>query len=118
MPYVVTEDCIKCKYMDCVTTCPVSCFYEGENMLVINPDECIDCATCEATCPVHAIVSDEDSRAAGWLTINRQYASIWPRISEKSLPPDDAKQWEGVPNKFRAFFSARPGDPRPRLEGT
>ncbi len=118
MPYVVIEDCIKCKYTDCVTTCPVSCFYEGENMLVINPDECIDCATCEANCPVHAIVSDDDPRAAEWRTVNKQYAAIWPRLAERLPPPEDAKQWEGVPNKFRGFFSALPGGPGLRLGGT
>ncbi len=69
MPYVVTEDCIKCKYMDCVEICPVSCFYEGANMLVIHPDECIDCAACEPACPIAAIVSDSEPQApAGFLS--------------------------------------------------
>ena len=67
MTYVVTENCITCKYMDCVEVCPVDCFYVGENMLVIHPDECIDCGVCEPECPAEAIVPDSDDRAvAGW----------------------------------------------------
>ena len=109
MPYVITEDCIKCKYMDCVEICPVSCFYEGENMLVIHPDECIDCAACEPTCPVQAIVSDDTSVGSKWLDINRQYASVWPKIVEKAAPPVDAKQWENISDKFANHFSAEAG---------
>ena len=62
MTYLVNEKCIKCKYTDCVEVCPVDCFYEGENMLVINPDECIDCGVCEPECPVDAIISDTDDK--------------------------------------------------------
>ena len=60
MTYVVNESCIKCKYMDCVEVCPVDCFYEGENMLVIHPDECIYCGVCEPECPVEAIKPDTE----------------------------------------------------------
>jgi len=110
MPYVVTETCIKCKYMDCVETCPVHCFYEGENMLVINPEQCIDCAVCEEACPIDAIVSDSDLRGdADWLSINRQYSAVWPNILKKGIPPVDAKNWEGIGDKFTKEFSPQPG---------
>jgi ferredoxin len=109
MPYVVTELCIKCKYMDCVVPCPVHCFYEGENMLVINPDQCIDCAACEETCPVDAIVSDTDLDAdADWVAINRKYSAVWPNILKKGTPPADAKSWEAVAHKFATQFSPSP----------
>ena len=74
MTYVVTENCIRCKYMDCVEVCPVDCFYAGENMLVINPSECIDCGVCEPECPAEAIVPDTDDRAAAWADTNATYA--------------------------------------------
>jgi len=70
--------------MDCVEVCPVDCFYEGENMLVIHPDECIDCGVCEPECPVDAIVPDtEDDPDGKWLEINSKYAEIWPVIHPK-----------------------------------
>lgn len=112
MPYVVTEDCIKCKFMDCVEICPVSCFYEGENMLVIHPDECIDCAACEPTCPVEAIVSDDTVAGSKWAELNRKYSVLWPRILEKGVAPEDAKRWEKIPNKFAAHFSPKAGSSR------
>ena len=83
MTYVVTENCIKCKYMDCVEVCPVDCFYVGENMLVIHPDECIDCGVCEPECPAEAILPDSDDKAAEWLEQNRQYAALWPNTTRK-----------------------------------
>ena len=67
MTYVVDEKCIKCKHMDCVEVCPVDCFYEGENMLVIHPDECIDCGVCEPECPVEAIHSDNEENMSEWV---------------------------------------------------
>ena len=109
MPYVITEDCVKCKYMDCVEICPVSCFYEGENMLVIHPDECIDCAACEPTCPVQAIVSDDTSVGSKWLDLNRQYAASWPNITRKGDAPADADDFKGVPDKFEKYFDPAPG---------
>ena len=75
MTYVVTEACIRCKYMDCVEVCPVDCFYEGENMLVIHPDECIDCGVCEPECPVDAIIPDSEQEADRWVELNREYAA-------------------------------------------
>ena len=109
MTYVVTEDCIKCKYMDCVEVCPVDCFYEGENMLVINPSECIDCGVCEPECPVDAIKPDVEPDLETWLELNARFAGIWPNIIDKGTPPANAKEMEGVPNKLRDFFSERPG---------
>jgi ferredoxin len=107
MPYVVTEACIRCKYMDCVEVCPVDCFYEGENMLVINPDECIDCGVCEPECPAAAIVSDTDPRAEKWLSLNRECSAIWPNSTQKKEVAPDADQWKDVPDKFAKFFSKK-----------
>ncbi len=109
MTYVVTENCIKCKYMDCVEVCPVDCFYEGENMLVIHPDECIDCGVCEPECPVEAIVPDSDPQAEKWLAMNRDYSGSWPNITRKGAPPADADDWKDVKDKFAGHFSANPG---------
>ncbi len=108
MTYVVTESCIKCKYTDCVEVCPVDCFYEGENFLVINPDECIDCGVCEPECPVEAIVPDSEPKAADWLELNRQYAASWPNITRKMDAPADADEWKDKPNKA-ALLSPKPG---------
>ena len=85
MTYVVNEKCIKCKFTDCVEVCPVDCFYEGENMLVINPDECIDCGVCEPECPVDAIISDTEDKNGKWLEINTEYSAIWPSITLKKI---------------------------------
>lgn len=108
MPYVVTENCIRCKYTDCVEVCPVDCFYEGENMLVINPDECIDCGVCEPECPAEAIVSDTNNQAEKWLEMNRTYADQWPNITRKKSAPADADSYKGVEGKFEKFFSDKP----------
>jgi len=70
MTYIVNDNCIRCKYTDCVEVCPVDCFYEGENMLVIHPDECIDCGVCEPECPAEAILPDTDPGAEAWLKLN------------------------------------------------
>ena len=83
MTYVVVESCIKCKYMDCVEVCPVDCFYEGENMLVIRPDECIDCGVCEPECPVEAIKPDTEPGLEDFLKLNADFAKIWPNITQK-----------------------------------
>jgi ferredoxin len=109
MTYVVTEACIRCKYMDCVEVCPVDCFYEGENMLVINPDECIDCGVCEPECPAEAILPDTEDEAEKWLDLNRKFSAIWPNITRKREPPPDADQYKGMPGKFERFFSEAPG---------
>ncbi len=108
MTYVVTENCIRCKYMDCVEVCPVDCFYVGENMLVIHPDECIDCGVCEPECPAEAILPDSDDRAGAWVEQNRLYAGLWPNITRKGEPPADAEEWQGKPDKAK-LFSAEPG---------
>ena len=102
-----------CKHTDCVEVCPVDCFYEGENFLAINPDECIDCGVCEPECPVDAIVADnalhDPAEAIRWEEINRKYALIWPVITEKKEALPDAEKWNGVPNKFEEHFSEAPG---------
>jgi len=109
MTYVVTENCIKCKYMDCVEVCPVDCFYEGDNMLVIHPDECIDCGVCEPECPADAIRADTEKGLEAWLQLNAQYASTWPNIAIKRDSPADAKEWDGKPGKLE-LFSPEPGE--------
>ncbi|MEM9289295.1 MAG: ferredoxin FdxA [Pseudomonadota bacterium] len=109
MTYVVTEACIRCKYMDCVEVCPVDCFYEGENTLVINPSECIDCGVCEPECPAEAILPDTEPDAAKWLEMNTKYSEIWPNITIKGEPPADSEEYDGVENKFEKFFSPSPG---------
>ena len=101
MTFVVTESCIKCKYTDCVDVCPVDCFYEGPNFLVINPEECIDCALCEPECPVAAIFEEDEVPAnqQEFIKLNAELAEIWPNISEVKEGPPDAKQWEQVTEK-------------------
>lgn len=109
MTYVVTEACIRCKYMDCVDVCPVDCFYEGENMLVIDPDQCIDCGVCVSECPAEAILADTLDEAVKWVELNRDYSKIWPNITKKKQSPADADQWLGVSSKFEKYFSKKPG---------
>ena len=109
MTYVVIENCIKCKYMDCVEVCPVDCFYEGDNMLVIHPDECIDCGVCEPECPAEAIKADTEPGLEKWLAINADMAKNWPNITLKRDAPPDAKSFDGVAGKFDAHFSDKPG---------
>ena len=104
MTYIVDEECIKCKHMDCVEVCPVDCFYEGENMLVIHPDECIDCGVCEPECPVDAIQSDTEDGAEKWLVLNRDMSEKWPNITEKKDAPPDADDFVDVKDKFKKFF--------------
>ena len=110
MTYVVTEACIKCKYTDCVEVCPVDCFYEGDNMLVIHPDECIDCGVCEPECPVDAIKPDTEPDLDFWLDLNRKYSEIWPNITKKKPAPPDADAFVNVPDKFAKYFSPNPGE--------
>ncbi len=105
MTYVVTDNCICCKYTNCVDVCPVDCFYEGESMLVINPNECIDCGVCEPECPAGAIKLDTQRDVERWLTLNADCAKIWPNLSAKKDAPPDAKQWDGIANKFERFFN-------------
>ncbi|WP_086617779.1 ferredoxin FdxA [Erythrobacter tepidarius] len=110
MTYVVTEDCIKCKYTDCVEVCPVDCFYEGENMLVINPSECIDCGVCEPECPAEAILPDTEDGLEKWLELNAKYSAIWPNITSQKSPPEDADRHKGEKDKFEKYFSPEPGE--------
>lgn len=109
MTYVVTEACIRCKYMDCVEVCPVDCFYEGANMLVIHPDECIDCGVCEPECPVEAIIPDSEPAAERWLDLNREYSATWPNITRKKPYPADADDFKDVTDKYEKYFSSGPG---------
>jgi ferredoxin len=104
MTYVVTEACIKCKITDCVEVCPVDCFYEGENMLVINPEECIDCGVCEPECPVDAI-KPESEDLLKWLEINRRYSQVWPNITEKKDPMPDHEKYAEEKDKYKKYFS-------------
>jgi len=106
--YVVTEQCIRCKYMDCVEVCPVDCFYEGENMLVIHPDECIDCGVCEPECPTEAIKDDTEDGLEYWLELNAKFAEEWPNITEIGKVPADADDWKDVDGK-KEHFSDKPG---------
>lgn len=103
MTYVVTEACIKCKYTDCVEVCPVDCFREGPNFLVIDPDECIDCTLCVPECPVNAIFAEDDlpPDQTRFLELNAELAKQWPVILEKKDAPDDAAKWETVPDKLK-----------------
>ena len=101
MTHIVTESCIKCKYTDCVDVCPVDCFHEGPNMLVIDPDECIDCAVCIPECPVNAIYAEEDvpEDQKEWLALNAELAKRWPVITDTKEPPPDADQFKDVKDK-------------------
>jgi ferredoxin len=103
MTFVVTESCIKCKYTDCVEVCPVDCFHEGPNMLVIDPEECIDCTLCEPECPVEAIVSEDDvpEGQKQFLKLNAELSKQWPVINQAKAAPDDADQWKDVKEKLQ-----------------
>ena len=110
MTYIVNDNCIRCKLMDCVEVCPVDCFYEGENMLVIHPDECIDCGVCEPECPVEAIKPDTEPDLEKWLEVNAEYAAVWPNITIKRDPPADSDEYRDVQGKFEKYFSPEPGE--------
>lgn len=103
MTYLVTENCIKCKYTDCVSVCPVDCFHEGPNFLSIDPDECIDCGVCVAECPANAIVPDNDTTVdiSLWLEINTRTSKKWPVITIKKEPLPDADQFNGQTGKLK-----------------
>jgi ferredoxin len=102
MTHVVLESCIKCKYTDCVDVCPVDCFREGPNFLVIDPDECIDCAVCIPECPVNAIVAEEDVPAdqLALIKLNIELTKLWPSITRTKAHLPDADQWKDVPKKL------------------
>ena len=103
MTYVVTDNCIRCKYTDCVDVCPVDCFHEGPNFLVIDPEECIDCTLCVPECPAEAIFADDDvpDNMIHFIALNAELAKEWPVISEMKPPPEDAKEWDGVEDKLK-----------------
>lgn len=111
MTFVVAEPCIKCKYTDCVDVCPVDCFHEGENFLVIDPDECIDCGACEPECPTTAIFAEDDlpEKWADYLEINARLAPDWPVISQKQDALDSAEEFKDVESK-RELLSEKPAD--------
>mgnify|MGYP001814605112 CR=1 FL=1 len=103
MTFVVTENCIKCKYTDCVAVCPVDCFHEGPNFLAIDPDECIDCALCEPECPAEAIFAEDDvpKDQQHFTALNAELCAIWPVITDQKPPPEDAAEWDGKPDKLK-----------------
>ena len=109
MTYVVTDNCIACKYTDCVEVCPVDCFYEGENMLVIHPDECIDCGVCEPECPADAIRPDTEPDTEKWVEFNRKYSEAWPVITQRKDPLPEAEERDGETGKLDKYFSEAAG---------
>ena len=104
MPYVVNQKCVLCKHTSCVEVCPVDCFYEGENMLVINPDECIDCGVCEPECPIDAI---EPMDSGELVDFNRQYAEQWPQITKKKEPLSDHEKYKDEDDKITKYFKGK-----------
>ncbi|UWI83394.1 ferredoxin family protein [Wolbachia endosymbiont of Howardula sp.] len=119
MTHFVTDKCIKCKYTDCVEVCPVDCFYEGKNMLVINPDECIDCGVCIPECPLDAIVTDDavidiltldpqtlnpvQNNLKLFYSINIEYSQKWPKITYKKDPLSTASEFQYKVEKVDFF---------------
>lgn len=101
MTFVVTEQCIRCKFTDCVDVCPVDCFHEGPNFLVINPETCIDCALCVPECPVDAIYDEKDlpEEFSEYLTLNAELSKQWPEIDGTQDPIPDAEDWAEKPDK-------------------
>ena len=101
MAFIVAEPCVNCRYTDCVEVCPVDCFYEGENFLVINPDECIDCGACVPECPTEAIFSEDDlpEKWAEYKDLNTRLAENWPQIDKKKEALSDAETWKAVEKK-------------------
>ena len=108
MAYIITENCIKCKFQECVEVCPVDCFHEGENMLVIDANECINCGVCVPECPSEAIISDKEPGAEQWLEISSKYVKQWPLITSKGEELPDADDWIDIPGKLE-HMSANPG---------
>ena len=110
MTYVVIDNCIACKYTDCVEVCPVDCFYEGENMLVIHQDECIDCGVCEPECTADAIRPDTEPDMDEWVSFNRKYSEMWPVITVRKDPMPEAEARDGEKGKRDKYFSEAPGE--------
>ena len=112
MTYIVNDNCINCRFTDCVEVCPVDCFYIGENTIVIHPDECIDCGVCEPECPIDAIKADTDESVKDmdkWLLINKKFSAIWPNISKKKDPMNENEKYKNIKNKYDKHFSEKPG---------
>jgi ferredoxin len=107
MTYVVNDKCVMCKHTSCVEVCPVDCFYEGENMLVINPDECIDCGVCEPECPVDAIEPDTNEGAKDWVNFNKKYSELWPVITKRKDPLPDHELHTNEPDKIAKYFKGQ-----------
>lgn len=105
MTHVVTDECVKCKYTDCVEVCPVDCFHEGEHMLVINPDECIDCGVCIPWCPVDAIQL-ESPDLIKWIEINKQHSEEWPVITQLKPAPPDAEKYKDETGKYEKYIES------------
>jgi ferredoxin len=103
MTYVVTEACIRCKYTDCVDVCPVDCFHEGPNFLVIDPEECIDCTLCVAECPVEAIYAEDDlpENQRNFTALNAELSKLWPVLTSTKEGPADADEWKDVTDKLQ-----------------
>jgi ferredoxin len=114
MPHYVAEPCIKCRYTECVTVCPVDCFYEGANMLVIRPEDCIDCGACIPMCPVSAIYPEDDLPAKweSYKELNEKFSHLWPRLSQRRGPLFDAEKFEKVTGKA-VMLDERPGEGDP-----
>jgi ferredoxin len=104
MAYIVTDSCIKCKYTDCVDVCPVSCFHEGDMMLVIDPQVCIDCGVCEPECPVGAI-KPESPKSIHWVEMNAKLSREWPKILKSKSPLPEAEKYAKETNKFEKYCS-------------
>ena len=102
MAFVVTDNCIKCKYTDCVAVCPVDAFFEGPNFLVIDPVICIDCGLCVPECRADAIFQDVELplEQSAYLALNAELCQVWPNINKLKAPPADAEEWNGVANKL------------------
>ena len=112
MTYVVIEGCINCKYTDCVEVCPVDCFHEGPNFLVIDPEECIDCSLCEPECPIDAIVAEDDlpPEQEAYLALNEELSQVWPVITEQKEPLPDADAWSQKTDKLEHLIREAPQD--------
>ena len=104
MTYLVNDKCIMCKHTSCVEVCPVDCFYEGENVLVINPDECIDCGVCEPECPEEAIIPDHLDEDNKWLDFNTKWSAKWPVITEAKDPMEEYAKHSGEQGKLEKYF--------------
>lgn len=108
MTFVVTDPCINCRYTDCVEVCPVDCFHQGPNFLVINPETCIDCGVCVDECPVNAILEESQvpPEQHHYIALNAQRAAEWPVISQKTEPLAEADKWASIPDKFAELEGA------------